>query len=39
MYSEMLLADLKSKGAISELSQSMSASYESDKHGNACLGL
>ena len=40
MYSEILLADiLNTKGAISELSQSISASYESDKHGNVCPGL
>ena len=40
MYSEILLADiLNTEGAINELPQSMSASYESDKHGNVCLGL
>jgi hypothetical protein len=40
MYGEILLADLlKSKGAISELPQSMSASHESDEHGNVSLGL
>ena len=37
---KIILVDiLNTEGAISELSQSMSASYESDKHGNACLGL
>ena len=40
MYGEILLADLRNtKGAISELPQSMTASHESDKHGNVCLGL
>ena len=40
MYSEIQLADiLNTEAAISELSQSMFASYESDKHGNVCLGL
>ena len=33
MYGEMLLAELlKSKGAISELPQSISATHESDKY-------
>ena len=37
---KIILVDiLNTEGAISELSQSMSASYESDKHGNVCLGL
>ena len=40
MYGEILLADLRNtKGAISELPQSMTASHESDKHGNVWLGL
>ena len=40
MYSEIPFAEiLNIEGAISELPQSMSASYESDKHGNVCLGL
>ena len=38
MYSKILLADiLNTEGAISELPQSMSASYESDRHENVCL--
>ena len=40
MYGEILLADiLSTEGAFIELPQSMFASYESDKHGNVCLGL
>jgi len=40
MYGEILLADLlKTKGAISELPQSISASHESDKHGKGLYGI
>ena len=39
MYSEIQLANiLNTEGAISELPQSMSASYESDRHENVFLG-